>query len=58
VYDRGNSEYLRREKNDGEIQMWERVERKHVLDGRRREGAECPETILQYKQNLCLSFRV
>jgi hypothetical protein len=25
----------RRKKNDGEIQMWERGERKQVLDGRR-----------------------
>jgi hypothetical protein len=38
--DRGNSgvpgeRECKREKNDGEIQMWERKERKQVLDGRR-----------------------
>jgi hypothetical protein len=27
--------YLAREKNDGEIQMWERGERKQVLEGSR-----------------------
>jgi hypothetical protein len=42
VYDRGNSGVPRerereckREKNDGEILMWERGERKQVLGGRR-----------------------
>jgi hypothetical protein len=38
--DRGNSgvpgeRECKREKNDGEIQMWERKERKQVLGGRR-----------------------
>jgi hypothetical protein len=40
VYDRGNSGVLgkreyKRKKNDGEILMWEREERKQVLDGKR-----------------------
>jgi hypothetical protein len=29
------AEYLEREKNDGEILMWERGERKQILGGRR-----------------------
>jgi hypothetical protein len=42
VYDRGNSgipgeRECKREKNDGEIQMWERGETKQVLDGRREK---------------------
>jgi hypothetical protein len=38
VYDRGNSGKpgeCKREKNDAEIQMWKRGERKQVLDGRK-----------------------
>jgi hypothetical protein len=45
VYDRGNSGEFReseckREKNDGEIQMWEHGERKQVLDGRRGQKVQ------------------
>jgi hypothetical protein len=46
VYDRGNSgvpgeRECKSKKNDGEIQMWERGERKQVLDGRRGKKKEC-----------------
>jgi hypothetical protein len=34
-----------REKNDGEIQMWERGERKQVLDGRKGKNDEERKTI-------------
>jgi hypothetical protein len=42
VYDRGNSgvsvqRECKRRKNDGEIQVWERGERKQVLDVRGKE---------------------
>jgi hypothetical protein len=33
-------ESLREKKNDDEIQMWEREERKHVLNGRRRKKVQ------------------
>jgi hypothetical protein len=43
VYDKGNSgvpgeRECKREKHDGEIQMWERGERKQVLDGKKGKG--------------------
>jgi hypothetical protein len=45
VYDRGNSgvpgeRECKRKKNDGEIEMWEREERKQILNGRRRKKVE------------------
>jgi hypothetical protein len=45
VYDRGNSEVpgereCKRKKNDGEIEMWERGERKQILNGRRGKKVE------------------
>jgi hypothetical protein len=45
MYGRGNSRTPRerkskRKKNDDEIQMWEREERKHVLNGRRRKKVQ------------------
>jgi hypothetical protein len=48
VYDKGNSgvpgeKECKREKNDGEIQMREREERKQVLDG--KKGKEVPTVL-------------
>jgi hypothetical protein len=45
VYDKGNSgvpgeRECKREKNGGEIQMWEPGERKQVLDGRRGKNVQ------------------
>jgi hypothetical protein len=66
VYDRGNSgipgeRECKREKNDGEIQMWERGETKQVLDGRREKEVKdvlCGEKeTIEHMWNGCSKMR-
>jgi hypothetical protein len=64
MYDRGNSggpgeRECKKEKHDGEIQMWQRGERKQWMEGKERRCRMCYEKreTIEHMWNRCCEMR-